>query len=189
MLERRGKQFRKHGQFGARANIRSGFNSALTAARDENNEGHYDIHTNTLQWPKTMQPTHARWETVKPEGANAQQSGQGRLTNGTHDDEDDVGQELSSIFQRLDPVYPRNFMIHDIHLKSAPDSSLGPPGLDTDPQSLSNLPSDIVDELPADCRQAFEEAKKREMAWKSQWNTEATDGKRGKFMPTVDWFP
>lgn len=161
----------------------------LTNARQENDEGHYDIHTNTVQWPGTMQPTHARWENIERERGNGDEDAQRKLVNGTNGAEHDIDEELSSIFQKLSPVYPRNFMINDLTLESAPQSRFGPPGLDNDPQSLSSLPQDVLDELPADCRQALDEAKEQEVLWKSQWSTESTDGKRGRFMPTVEWFP
>ncbi len=167
----------------------SQFNSNLAAIRRENNEGLYDIHTNTIQWPRTMQPTHARWESVQREKTGQKHPEQKRLTNGANGDGSDVDQELSTIFQALNPIYSRNFLIQDLCLEGAPESKFGQPGLDNDPQSLSSLPHDILDELPADCRQAFEEAKARESAWRSRWNTETTDGKRGRFMPTVEWFP
>lgn len=169
----------------------SQFNNNLTAIRQENNEGLYDIHTNTIQWPRTMQPTHARWERVPHEKTNQQYPKQHKLTNGASGNGNgpDVDQELSTIFQALDPIYPRNFLIQDLCLEGAPESKFGPPGLDNNPQSLSNISQDILDELPTDCRQAFEEAKARESTWRSRWNTETTDGKRGRFMPTVEWFP
>lgn len=136
-----------------------------------------------------MQPTHARWENAEACGIHGHDDDQKRLVNGADAHADDIEEELCSHFRKLDPVYPRNFMIHDVYLKSAPDSKLGPPGLDHDPLSLSSLPSDILDELPANCRQAFEEAKNSEIAWRSQWSTEIADGKRGKFLPTSEWFP
>lgn len=136
-----------------------------------------------------MQPTHARWERVEWDEANDGEDGQKQLENGVNTPEQDADHGLPSIFKKLDPVYTRNFMIHDLVLESAPESKLGPPGLDYDPQSLSSVPDNILTELPPDCRQAFEEARQGEMSWRSRWNTETTDGHRGRFMPTVEWFP
>lgn len=171
------------------ADVCSRFNAALAAARRENDRGHYDIYTNAVQWPRAMQPTHARWETTERESADEQNNELKAAVHGVNEGEYDVDQELSSIFKKLDPVYPRNFMIQDLSLEGAPESKFGPPGCDYDPQSLSNLPRAILDELPGECRQAFEEARRQEMSWRSRWNTENTDGKRGRFMPTVEWFP
>ena len=165
------------------------FNSNLAAVRRENSQGLYDIHTNAIQWPKAMQPTHARWENVERQTNHGKEEAKKELANIASNDQENVDQELSSIFKELKPIYPRNFMIHDLALEGAPESTFGPPGLDHDPQSLSSIPATILDELPAECRQAFEEAKARELAWKSKWTTESVDGKRGVFMPTVEWFP
>ena len=94
--------------------------------------------------------------------------------------------ELTTL-PKLEAVYARNFRIHDLCLESAPDSSLGPPGLDDDPTSLTNVPRDVVDELPPECRAAFDEARSREVDWKSKWLTEATDGMRARFTPSMNW--
>ncbi len=195
MLEKPGKPVRWGTIWKSISNTSSRFNTILTNARRENNKGHYDIHTNTFQWPRTMQPTHARWERLERERADADGEGDGdgdgqkKLANGISGAEHDVDEELSSIFKKLDPIYPRNFMINDLSLEGAPESKFGPPGRDNNPQSLSDLPRDVLDELPADCRQAFEESKKREVSWRAQWDTESTDGKRARFMSTVEWFP
>ena len=39
--------------------------------------------------------------------------------------------------------------------------------------------ADILDELPEDCRKAFESARAAEVGWKQQWGTEAQSGMRG----------
>jgi chromatin structure-remodeling complex protein RSC7 len=189
MLEKLGKLLSKTPNCSAIANISSRFNSVLTAVRRENSEGHYDIHTNTVQWPNTTQPTHARWETVEPGRGHGAKDRQGDPADGINGAEHDTDQELSTMFKHLDPIYPRNFMICDFTLEGATESKFGPPGLDTDPQSLSSVPRDVLDELPAECRHAFEKAKQREMAWRARWKTESADGYRGRFMPTVEWFP
>ncbi|KAI5289974.1 hypothetical protein KEM52_000612, partial [Ascosphaera acerosa] len=48
------------------AKAASDFNSSLTATRSMANQGLYDIHTNMMQYPKNMQPTHVRFEPVTP---------------------------------------------------------------------------------------------------------------------------
>ncbi|KAJ5774497.1 Chromatin-remodelling complex RSC SWI/SNF subunit Rsc7/Swp82 [Penicillium paradoxum] len=48
------------------ARAASNFNSKLAEMRRANLGGVYDVHTNTMQYPKIMQPTHARWERVPP---------------------------------------------------------------------------------------------------------------------------
>lgn len=44
----------------------STYNSLISVGRRANLGGIYDIHTNSMQYPKIMQPTHARWERVPP---------------------------------------------------------------------------------------------------------------------------
>lgn len=45
--------------------VGSRFNSVLAHNRLGNLRGVYDIHTNSMQYPKTMQPTHARFEQLQ----------------------------------------------------------------------------------------------------------------------------
>lgn len=158
------------------ANILSRFNGFLTAARQKNSNGLYDIHTNTTQWPSTLQPTHARWS----------------VENDGQDHGMDLSAELAdkmTIFPKLDAVYARNFRIHDVYLETAPDSTMGVPGTADDEMSLNNIANDIVDELPPECREAFQEARDREMEWKTRWRTEVVDGRRAHFLPATAWFP
>lgn len=42
------------------------YNSLISVGRRAQLGGSYDIHTNSMQYPKIMQPTHARWERVPP---------------------------------------------------------------------------------------------------------------------------
>ncbi|PKY04169.1 hypothetical protein P168DRAFT_290256 [Aspergillus campestris IBT 28561] len=44
----------------------SNFNTLISTARRQNLAGTYDIHTNSMQYPKTMQASHARWERLPP---------------------------------------------------------------------------------------------------------------------------
>lgn len=157
----------------------SRFNSVLASIRKETLPGVYDIHTNTMQYPSIVQPTHARWERADIE------TDLKAITNGMNGHS--IGSKELTILPKLEAVYARNFRIHDLCLESAPDSSLGLPGLDADPTSLTNVPRDVLDELPADCRAAFDEARRREIDWKSKWLTEATDGLRAKFTPSMNW--
>lgn len=151
----------------------SRFNSTLRAARDDNREGVYDIHTNTMQWPKHLQPTHARWEQVS-------------YGEDSHDEEVEI---LSSNFSKLNPVYARNFRIHDLCAESAPSSTMPNPGLGAEGRSLAAIPTDILDELPAECREAFDKAAEDEMNWRSRWLNESIDGHRAHILSSVDWYP
>lgn len=150
--------------------ICSRFNSMLAAARRENIHGVYDIHTNTMHWPSHMQPTHARWEVVR-------------------DEISENGLEKSSRLPHLDPVYGRNFRIHDLYLESAPESWFGRTGGIHEGEGLSSIPSLILEELPSECLQSFEEAKAREDDWRAKWHTERIDGLRARLLPSIDWYP
>ncbi|CAG8922581.1 unnamed protein product [Penicillium salamii] len=48
------------------ARAASNYNHKLSDMRRANLNGVYDVHTNIMQYPKIMQPTHARWERVPP---------------------------------------------------------------------------------------------------------------------------
>ncbi|KAJ5748168.1 uncharacterized protein N7511_009864 [Penicillium nucicola] len=49
------------------ARAASNYNHKLADMRRTNLKGVYEVHTNTMQYPKIMQPTHARWEAVPAE--------------------------------------------------------------------------------------------------------------------------
>ncbi|KIV95141.1 hypothetical protein, variant [Exophiala mesophila] len=150
----------------------SRFNSSLATTRTGNLEGVYDIHTNLMQWPAHTQPTHARWEVVvdsKP-----------RIPNS-----DDIPTKLPA----LDPVYGRNFCIHDVCLESAPESALGKPGAEAADNTLSSIPADILEELSPEQLASFQEAWAREANWRSKWRTERFDGLRAYIPASVEWFP
>lgn len=155
----------------------SRFNSALRAARDENRNGVYDIHTNVIQWPAILQPTHARWEVVVDENDNE------------NNDVSTQRGDSTSKFSRLPSVYARNFRIHDLCLEGAPQSDLPDPGYSFQQLTLSDLPPNVLDELPQDCRSALDDAVMREKEWRSRWLNEATDGHRAHIISSVDWYP
>ena len=136
----------------------SNFNSLMSLARRENLEGQYDIHTNVLQYPKIMQPTHARWERLPPPDPRvASKLAKGlstlSLTNGTDQEEaaavsseaNEAGdgqaeQETTdaSIFSTVPVALSRRFAIEDIHYESSPYSNLGVPGPDGDVHDLGS---------------------------------------------------
>jgi len=117
-----------------------------------------------------MQPTHARWELV-------------------NDEYDAEASAKTSRLPPLDPVYGRNFRIHDLCLESAPESWLGRPGPDAEGEGLASIPPKILEELPEDSLAAFQEAKVREAEWRGKWHSERVDGLRARFLPSIDWYP
>ncbi len=162
------------------ANFRSRFNAALGAARRQILNGIYDPHTNIMQYPKSMQPTHARWEQVD----DYEVATNGRVANGNTEDYDE-----GSIFTPVKPIYSRNFMIVDTVYESAPASNLGVPGPDGEFHDfgfngLSSISDDLKAELPEECRVALEEALEKEMQWKNRWGSEGQSGHR--MAPIID---
>lgn len=158
----------------------------MAATRKSTHDGVYDPHTNMMFYPTIMQPTHAKWEQIPPQPAT-ESSQQQHLTNGSsaHPPNDSPSTE-PTIFSPVPPVVSRNYAVIDTTYTAPPISNAGFPGPDgtiTDPtsgsQGLSSIPSDILDELPEDCRQAFETARAAEVGWKQQWGTEAQSGMRG----------
>lgn len=142
-----------------------------------------------------MQPTHAKWEEVPPPSAH---SAQKKLTNGLpngHSAEDDDIDHMDTetteakeptIFSDVPPIVSRNYTVIDTEFNAPPISFAGYPGPDggamdhpAGPNGLASIPADILDELPEDCRRAFEEAKATELKWKKQWGTEKQSAQRG----------
>ncbi|KAG9807145.1 hypothetical protein KCU63_g22576, partial [Aureobasidium melanogenum] len=125
--------------------------------------------------PKIMQPSHVKWERVVP--------GEEENSNGE-----------STTFQPLPDLIKRNYLVTDTYFESAPRANLGVPGPDGDvhdlsTNGLSTISQDVQDELPEECRAALEEAKNAELAWKSKWHDEHTDGARGKLRIGFNGFP
>ena len=195
----------------------SRFNSAISALRHANMDGVYDTNTNMMFYPKDTQPTHAKWEQIPPPitpaPAKRQQLANGltngsNLTNGTaHSDDQETTAEpeqeprsleepKSTIFADIPPIISRNFTITDVVYSAPPLHSAGYPGPDghvmdlaSGPNGLSTVPDDFLDDLPADCRRAFEEAKKAEVQWKRQWGTEAHSALRGDLKIGLNGYP
>ncbi|KAG9952720.1 hypothetical protein KCU85_g1996, partial [Aureobasidium melanogenum] len=153
----------------------SRFNSTLAAARRSNLNGIYDINTNLMFYPKIMQPSHVKWERVVP-GEEGKSEGE------------------SATFKPLPDLIKRNYLVTDTYFESAPRANLGVPGPDGDvhdlsTNGLSTISQDVLDELPEECRAAFEEAKNAELEWKSKWHDEHADGARGKLRIGFNGFP
>ena len=199
MLERLGKSHSL--RFEPLTNFASRFNSSLASQRRHNLNGIYDVHTNVMQYPKIMQPTHARWEQVLPRSpaSRTSQTAANQMNdvlpdglNGTsgHSDGREPAAE-NTIFPDIPPVFTRNFMISDTYYETPPASVLGYPGpdeevLDVGPGELTRVPERLLTELPEDCRRAFVEAKAVEKAWKERWGTDTDDGARAQLRITYN---
>lgn len=192
--------------------VHSRFNTTLTSLRRTNLDGIYDSHTNLMFYPKIMQPSHVKWEHIPTPSQHLamqqqqQQAQQKTLTNGDHphltngDLPNGTSHTVSTpdsdptIFASVPAVVSRNFLVADTVFVSPPVSNLGVPGPDGDiddvgPNGLSGVPQAVLDELPADCKAAFEEARQRELGWKKNWSGELQDGSRGTLRIGFNGFP
>jgi chromatin structure-remodeling complex protein RSC7 len=136
----------------------------------------YDVHTNVMQYPKTMQPTHAKWFRFN----DCEVEVNDQLGNSQNTDH---GSKNPSIFTPVKSIYSRNYMIVDTAYETPTHSNLGIPGLDGDVydigfNGLSRVSEEIKAELPPKCSAAFEEALAKEMEWKNKWGTECSDSCR-----------
>ncbi|KAJ8130560.1 hypothetical protein O1611_g3071 [Lasiodiplodia mahajangana] len=140
----------------------SRFNAELAAVRRQNIAGVYDVHTNTMQYPAIMQPTHARIEQVA-------------------DSSSPIDSNSNSRFPPLDPRIPRNFTVIDTYMET-PATGISPavyekrevPAFLAEFQGLGAVSSDVLDELPPECREAFDKALEKEKKWKTIWGAERT---------------
>lgn len=167
----------------------SRYNSSLASNRRQNLDGVYDVHTNVMQYPKIMQPTHARWEQVPapPQKSQALQiTADGvneSLSNGTTIQGQDNGQAQNTIFPAIPSVFTRSYVITDTYYTSPSTAVLGYPGPDEDvidvgPGGLTHVSEDVVASLPEDCRKAFTDARAEEKRWKASWGSEKADTAR-----------
>ena len=147
-----------------------------------------------MQYPKIMQPTHARWESMSPpirdplhSEIDSEETTEGQQTGA------DIynGNPAKSIFPPLHPVFKRNFMISDTYYTSPTSSVLGYPGpdelvLDVGPGGLTSIADDVLSDLPEESRQAFIEARLKERSWKKSWGCEVEDAARAELRITYN---
>ncbi|BDD60668.1 hypothetical protein MPDQ_006612 [Monascus purpureus] len=145
----------------------SNFNSAILNVRRQNLQGIYDIHTNAIQYPKIMQPSHVRWERLPPPDPQTT----AKLMKGmstlrlTGDDKDNDSEKQfpdhhdephdviptanddtqadenvnhATVFSSVPPAFSRRFAIHDVYYESPPYSNMGIPGPDGDVHDLGS---------------------------------------------------
>lgn len=125
-----------------------------------NNVGVYDIHTNVMQYPATMQPTLARIEQVAPA--------------------DEAVATGSVMFPPVPLKLARNFYITDTYYETpsvggalAADNRSDPAGMVAAFNGLEAVSDDIKDLLPPECRRAFDTALQKQKDWRSRWGSEA----------------
>lgn len=153
--------------------IHSTFNAGINAIRKLNNAGVYDIHTNVMQYPATMQPTRARIEQVAPE--------------------DEQAAADSAIFPPVPTKMARNFFVADTYFEtssagvisaSAVDGTAGSPDFLASFQGLSAVSDEIKDLLPPECRAAFDGAVAKGASYRSKWGPESETMSRRQ--PIID---
>ncbi|KAF5021407.1 hypothetical protein F66182_6556 [Fusarium sp. NRRL 66182] len=154
-------------------NPHSTFNASINAIRKLNNGGVYDIHTNVVQYPATMQPTRARIEQVAPEDEEATRS--------------------STVFPPIPAKMARNFFVVDTYFEtssagvisaSAVNDTAGSADFLASFQGLSAVSDEIKDLLPPECRESFDSALDKEAAWRLQWGPESEKASRRQ--PIID---
>ena len=177
-----------------RTDMFSRYNSTLATARRANLGGVYDIHTNLMQYPQIMQPTHARWEQLPPSTKAPSSSPQSSANHDHADKGDAEGESLEidgqadeskddTFFPPVDPVISRNYMVADMYYEGPPKPDMPYPGPDGDmydigPKGLCSIADDIIAELPEECKKSFYEAREVERQWKARWGSEHEDGAR-----------
>lgn len=176
--------------------LNSRFNSSLTNCRRKNLNGAYDIHTNVMQYPKIMQPTHARWEQITPSQESL--SILPIAASDVNRDDDEGNNAVSRnalkaevLFPDIPSVFTRNFMITDTYYATPASSTLGYPGpdeefIDIGTEGLTHVPEHVLAALPEDCRQRFIKARSEEMAWKESWGNEKDDSARATLRITYN---
>ena len=174
----------------------SQFNAAIAVQRRQNLRGVYDLHTNFMQYPKIMQPTHARWEhrPPPPTGSQVSPTDFGEIGSSMNDFVPQIAvysEAARTIFPEVPSLYKRKFMISDTYCESPPMSTLGYPGpdealLDIGPPGLTQISDEVIAELPVDCRRSFFKARAAETEWKGKWSTELENAARAKLKITYN---
>lgn len=115
-----------------------------------------------------MQPTHAKWEPVQPSD--------------------------TPLFPPISSAISSNYLVTDTIFVSPPTIAAPVPGPDGSARALgsnglSGISKEVLDELPDECRGAFEEALREEQGWKGTWSGETHDGMRGGLRIGYAGFP
>lgn len=194
------------------------FNSKLVELRKSTMAGIYDVHTNSMQYPQIMQPTHCRWERVPPADLNEDMSSLS-LTNkesttaeATQTEpptsvdptaNDNPDENPTTSFPPVPTHISNDYVVQDIIYQSPPYSNMGIPGPDGDlrsfhPNGLVSIANpnhpefmtpEIIAMLPEDCKQALIESAAQEVEWKTKWGTEEQNGARSHPSKSYAWYP
>ncbi|KAJ5083657.1 Chromatin-remodelling complex RSC SWI/SNF subunit Rsc7/Swp82 [Penicillium angulare] len=139
------------------ARAASAYNSKLSEMRRSTMGGQYDIHTNALQYPQIMQPTHVRFERVPPPDSEVRTSAlmndMSSLTIANKDkptttdsanpesttestDNTTSTEEPATIFPPVPKSFSDRHVVQDITYESPQHSNLGIPGPDGDLKNI-----------------------------------------------------
>lgn len=128
-----------------------------------------------MMFPKTKQPTHARWIQIDDNESFQDSSAANKSPK--------LEGNTKSIFTPVKPIYSRNLMIIDTVYESAPVSlscslNFNDDFLDIGLNGISRIPAEIKAELPPECLKSLEETLRIENQWKSRWGPESEFGHR-----------
>ncbi|KAJ5908956.1 hypothetical protein N7495_001638 [Penicillium taxi] len=190
------------------ARAASAFNSRLVTMRRAALSGVYDVHTNIMQYPQIMQPTHARFESVPPPdaaGLTADLSSlniDSAINDHASPEANSAEPPATTIFPPVPASMSDRYVVQDIIYESPQYSNMGIPGPDGDLRnpnqnglvSIANghpefMSPEIIAMLPDDCKEAFIKAAADEAEWKLKWSTEANDGARSLPHKGTAWYP
>lgn len=126
-----------------------------------------------MLYPKIMQPTHARWTPV-PQSSPS-----------------------DSLFPPVTEGTLTRLLTTDTIFTRPAENAFGIPGPDGDASDplpsgsngLLGVSEDLVDELPEECRVAFEQAREAERRWKDSFRSEREDGFRATLKIGYAGFP
>lgn len=151
--------------------VGSTFNASINAIRKLNNAGVYDIHTNVMQYPAVMQPTHACFEQVNPE--------------------DEELRTATAVFPQVSLKMARNFYVSDTYYEKPSKGinpsaypSFGDSGAVNGPQGLTAISPELTKLLPPECLGAFETALANEKQWRARWQPQSQATSRRQ--PIID---
>ncbi|KAJ5130766.1 Chromatin-remodelling complex RSC SWI/SNF subunit Rsc7/Swp82 [Penicillium bovifimosum] len=196
----------------------SAYNSKLAEARRANLNGVYDVHTNTMQYPKIMQPTHARWERVPPAPAatagelatdlnslNFDNRGSQSGTENKNPDETQESPETATAeasaasstntFKPVPAHMHNRYLVQDIIYESPRIPTWASPVLMATCSTLAPpthpefMTPEIIALLPPECKEALIDAAAHEIEWKNRWSTETQDGERTQPTKSYAWYP
>lgn len=126
-----------------------------------------------MQYPRIMQPTHARWEPCNSDNGSPPEEATSQSTR------------ADSMFSQIPSILKRNFMISDTYYVSPPATGFGIPGpdgdvLDVGPLGLAATSGSVAATMPSECLRALESVRGEAVKWKNSWRGEKEDGERAR---------